>query len=637
MSKFSLLIFVFFILLTSQFSYCQSQYIQIKDDRSGNFQTIVFSSNNLHDIKIQLINSKDKVVFEEQLQEKGFWKKFDLTSLPNDDYNWNIIFSDLQNPHVNEMYEKKFSIDRSNNTFISNKSKFDKTTKPKNSPDEKSNYTNLLDQYSSVVIYSPNDEQIKIYNYFKEDIDFELSILLKLIRPEGEFGQTKVFETRQEDNRNNLINTLNYYERHWKTNNVLKDSINGLINRFNSNIDELRKSKNSQQKDQINLRKFEVTKGLIIDSYEEFVLDIAKVGTYNANQGTFEITTINNKFLLNVEVSEAPEFKINSAKYKVIGSRQLNESGNQFRTFNYFVITDQGRVFDSQNQLEPLYMNKSSTGYLLKETVSTMINKLEQKTVVNREIAQTTPMMNVVFDRVRAQTYHALIITINDYATKNINDLDAPIRDGERLENILTTQYNFNNENVKKLVNPTRSEIIQSFDNLSNKITLDDNLIIFYAGHGVWDEKLNQGYWLPSDATSNSKVAWLSNSTIRDYIGGIKSKHTLLITDACFSGGIFKMRDVFIKNAVGYAHLYKNQSRKAITSGNLSPVPDRSVFMDYLIKKLKENEQALLSSEELFMSLKIPVANNSVNEQVPQFGDILNAGDEGGDFIFVQY
>ena len=70
-----------------------------------------------------------------------------------------------------------------------------------------------------------------------------------------------------------------------------------------------------------------------------------------------------------------------------------------------------------------------------------------------------------------------------------------------------------------------------------------------------------------------------------------------------------------------------------MTSGILQQVPDESVFIKYLIKRLEENEEKYLSSEELFSSFKTAVMNNSPN--VPQFGTIQNVGDEGGDFIFI--
>ncbi|MEP2511643.1 MAG: hypothetical protein ABJH72_19905, partial [Reichenbachiella sp.] len=72
-----------------------------------------------------------------------------------------------------------------------------------------------------------------------------------------------------------------------------------------------------------------------------------------------------------------------------------------------------------------------------------------------------------------------------------------------------------------------------------------------------------------------------------------------------------------------------------ITSGAMKTVPDKSVFIEYLAKRLEENERSLLPAEILFSSFKIAVMNNS-HGQVPQFGDIKGAGDEGGDFIFLK-
>jgi len=62
--------------------------------------------------------------------------------------------------------------------------------------------------------------------------------------------------------------------------------------------------------------------------------------------------------------------------------------------------------------------------------------------------------------------------------------------------------------------------------------------------------------------------------------------------------------------------------------------PDKSVFLDYLIRRLDENMDTYLASEQLFSSLRIAVMNNSPN--IPQYGTIQNVGDEGGDFIFIR-
>ncbi len=167
-------------------------------------------------------------------------------------------------------------------------------------------------------------------------------------------------------------------------------------------------------------------------------------------------------------------------------------------------------------------------------------------------------------------------------------------------------------------------------------ITVHDNLLIFYAGHGYWDEKFKQGYWLPSNASRDNRIKWISNSTIVDFIRGIETTHTLLITDACFSGGIFKTRKAFNDAPPAVTELYKLPSRKAMTSGTLKEVPDKSVFVEYLTKRLESNVEKYLTSEQLFTSFRTAVINNSPVNQIPQFGEIRQSGDEGGDFIFIK-
>ena len=231
--------------------------------------------------------------------------------------------------------------------------------------------------------------------------------------------------------------------------------------------------------------------------------------------------------------------------------------------------------------------------------------------------------------------YYALIVGVNAYGDDNIQNLDNPINDAKKLAGVLIDHYSFDKEEVSVLQNPSREDIINALDELTVTVSEKDNVLIFFAGHGIWNAQLNQGYWLPSDASLDSKSNWLSNSTLRDYVGGIRSKHTLLISDACFSGGILKERAVF-DNSRAILEVYKLPSRKAMTSGTLKTVPDKSVFIQYLLKNLVNNQEPLLSADHLFRNFKTAVINNSPNGQVPQYGPISQAGDEGGDFIFLR-
>ncbi len=232
--------------------------------------------------------------------------------------------------------------------------------------------------------------------------------------------------------------------------------------------------------------------------------------------------------------------------------------------------------------------------------------------------------------------YYALIIGESEYKNANANlaSLDRPTKDAQALFHTLTEKYYFSLSQTKILTNASRAEIIDAFDELSKKVTSKDNLLVFYAGHGVWDEPMKVGYWLPSDALLDKKYSWISNSSIKDYIGGINSKHTLLITDACFSGSIFKTRGEENLSDYGMAKLYQMPSRKAMTSGNLKSVPDQSKFFEFLNKRLNDNTQTYISARELFNSLYTAVLNNT--NSVPLYGVIQDTGDEGGEFIFIK-
>jgi len=232
--------------------------------------------------------------------------------------------------------------------------------------------------------------------------------------------------------------------------------------------------------------------------------------------------------------------------------------------------------------------------------------------------------------------YHALLIAVQDYTSSSAHRLNYPISDAKKIQAVLTSDYTFDEKNIIFLENPDRKTILNTLYSL-RKLTEKDNLFVFYAGHGYWDKKSEQGYWLPKDASKDDRSEWLSNGDIRDSLRGIKTKHTLLVSDACFSGGIFdEAREAFSDIPPSVQEIYGKSSRRAITSGMKETVPDHSVFLEYLIRRLTENQKKYLDAQELYVEIRDPVINNSPLKQKPLYGVIHQTGDEGGDFIFIR-
>ena len=70
------------------------------------------------------------------------------------------------------------------------------------------------------------------------------------------------------------------------------------------------------------------------------------------------------------------------------------------------------------------------------------------------------------------------------------------------------------------LRNPTREGILGELTRLSDALGPNDNLLIFYAGHGHWDQGSHQSYWLPKNARPANTALWVSNSDVEGTCGG---------------------------------------------------------------------------------------------------------------------
>jgi len=237
--------------------------------------------------------------------------------------------------------------------------------------------------------------------------------------------------------------------------------------------------------------------------------------------------------------------------------------------------------------------------------------------------------------------YFALIIGIDSY-TGDWKPLRNAVNDAKAVAEQLSNRYEF--QSVRTLYNEqaTRSNILKEYEWLMANVRENDNLLIFYSGHGDYNETIQKGFWVPVDATSSSISGLISNTDIQAFLSGIKSKHTFLIADACFSGDIFRGKTLTIpyENSFKYYNqIYSKPSRTALTSGGVEPVMDggkdgHSVFTYYLLKSLTTNQNQFFDASQLFNDLKIAVVNNS--NQTPMFSPIVNTGDEGGQFIFIR-
>ena len=212
--------------------------------------------------------------------------------------------------------------------------------------------------------------------------------------------------------------------------------------------------------------------------------------------------------------------------------------------------------------------------------------------------------------------------------------LNCAVKDIDDFTQVLFERYQFKKENliVLKDEQATEQNILRKFKDLYKIITPEDNLIVYFSGHGHYDEETKSGYWIPVNAQlgNDNEHQYLDTSIIANRLKGINSLHTFLIIDACFSGTMVTQ----LKSA-HRSERYK--SRKILTSGRAEvvsdgPVGGNSPFAKGILVTLEKNTDLHLRASRLIVDVVEYVENQA--KQTPTNGVLFNSDDQGGDFVF---
>ena len=228
-------------------------------------------------------------------------------------------------------------------------------------------------------------------------------------------------------------------------------------------------------------------------------------------------------------------------------------------------------------------------------------------------------------------TNYLFVVSINEY--QHWPKLYNAVQDAKIFTQALVTNYTFDKENVTYLFDTaaTRTSIYNKLREYIEIVGPQDNLVIYFSGHGYFDEMINEGYWVPYNAHTGNEGEYLPNTSIVKVLQNIDSRHTLLIADACFSGALFA------DASRGYVeNVEKYKSRWGLTSGRLEAVSDgeagkHSPFAQTLIKYLLKNPKNKLAISEPIQHVKMNVAE--ISNQTPIGSPLKNVGDEGGELI----
>ena len=237
-------------------------------------------------------------------------------------------------------------------------------------------------------------------------------------------------------------------------------------------------------------------------------------------------------------------------------------------------------------------------------------------------------------DTPQMRTNHLLLIGIDEYSN-DISPLNNAVRDALAFKKILLDKYDFEKENIIELLDKkaTGENILDTFEKLTGKLTSDDNLLIYFSGHGIFNKSNKRGYWIPVDAINNRRITYINNTEITDFLSNTKAHHVFTIIDSCFSEALF-MRSV---NNDSAQRVDRYPSRWALSAGRLEPVSDGSMganspFSQVLLKYLETETENVLWANDICNFVVKNVAFNA--NQTPRGEALPGVGHMGGQFIF---
>lgn len=237
---------------------------------------------------------------------------------------------------------------------------------------------------------------------------------------------------------------------------------------------------------------------------------------------------------------------------------------------------------------------------------------------------------------------HALVIANQDY--RHWVKLDTPRADAQAVAGVLQQRFGFE---VTVVQDATRQQLLAALGRLRQRVGPNDQVVVYYAGHGQMDNVTARGYWIPVDGDEKDLAQWVSVIDVTDQLSAMSARHVLVIADSCYSGTLTRSLIPAVDQALTLEQrlaplqqLSRQRARVAMTSGGLEPVVDggsvnHSLFARSLLDVLGQVHSPV-AAQELHHAVSARFAHLARRlkiSQQPQYAPIGFAGHEAGDFV----
>lgn len=195
---------------------------------------------------------------------------------------------------------------------------------------------------------------------------------------------------------------------------------------------------------------------------------------------------------------------------------------------------------------------------------------------------------------------NTIVVIIANEKYSNVAPVPFALNDGNIFREYCIKTLGIPSKNIQFLSNATGNTIKTTMNWLNTAVSFSNNpnVIFYYAGHGVPNEKNYASYLLPVDGSVSDLTTCFKLDDIYASLGDLAAKQVTVFMDACFSGS--KREDGMLSSARSVAltarggQLSGNMVVFSAAKGNETAYPYKEqghgMFTYFLLSKLQETK-----------------------------------------------
>ncbi len=355
----------------------------------------------------------------------------------------------------------------------------------------------------------------------------------------------------------------------------------------------------------------------------ELLIPVEDIVGYNADLQIYKIRFMDTDAGVKIPVNEARLFKENWEKAVISVKKTPSKSkiSNDYEDFELIhpVNNKAYELMPVQNPFSPEPLQR----------------RVESKSIKKEDLSGDSKVDS------GSRITQALFFGGNVY--DSFSDLVNPIIDAVTVSAELEDNYKVQTEVIE---NAGLNDIMKKLREYAGaEYGPEDNLLIYFAGHGEYDAVFQEGYVIARDSKMDdpAKTSYLSHSNMRTIVNNIPCSHIFLVMDVCFGGTFDPLLASSHRGADLYAEVspdefvdrkLKYKTRLYLTSGGKEYVPDgRPGHHSPFTRKFLEALRQYGGSDKILTVYEVLQFLDKVEPQ-PRFGE-FGDNEPGSDFILI--